>query len=105
MRDPHEAIVRLLAVIRKYLILGKQIQLSSTMHVVEGDEGNTHPIEVKLPVETYWKAEEMIKQAEYQLSAGEDSQTVKDTYMKLLKLLAPHCTTEKDRATVYDKIT
>jgi hypothetical protein len=45
------------------------------------------------------------KQAEYQLSSGEDPQTIKDTYMKLLKLLAPHCTTEKDRAIIYDKIT
>jgi len=92
--------------IRKYLILGKQIQLSSTMHVVSSDdESNAYPIEIKLPVETFWKAEEMIKQAEYQLSSGEDPQTIKDTYMKLLKLLAPHCTTEKDRATIYDKIT
>jgi hypothetical protein len=56
-------------------------------------------------VETFWKAEEMIKQAEYQLASGEDPQTVKDTYTKILKLLAPHCTTEKDRAILYDKIT
>lgn len=92
--------------IRKYLILGKQIQLSSTMHVVSGDDGhNAYPIEIKLPVETFWKAEEMIKQAEYQLASGEDPQTVKDTYTKILKLLAPHCTTEKDRAILYDKIT
>lgn len=90
--------------IRKYLILGKQIQLSSTMYVVSGEEGNTHPIEVKLPIETFWKAEEILKQAEYQLSSGEDSQMVQDTYTKLLKLLAPHCTTEKDRALIYDKI-
>ena len=76
------------------------------MHVVSSDEGsNANPIEVKLPVETFWKAEEMIKLAEYQLSSGEDPQTIKDTYTKLLKLLAPHCTTEKDRATIYDKIT
>lgn len=74
------------------------------MHVVSGEEGNTHPIEVRLPIETFWKAEEILKQAEYQLSSGEDSQIVHDTYNKLLKLLAPHCTTEKDRALIYDKI-
>lgn len=91
--------------IRKYLILGRQIQLSSSKHVVSGNEGNVYPIEIKLPVEIFWQAEEIIKLAEYQLSTGEDPQTVKDTYNKLLKLLAPHCISEKDRSLVYDKIT
>ncbi len=90
--------------IRKYLIIGKQIQLSSTKHVVSDDHGNVHPIEIKLPIETYWKAEEMLKHAEYQLSSGEDPQTVKESYIKVLKLLAPHCTSEKDRIAVFEKI-
>lgn len=73
--------------------------------MVSGNEGNVYPIEIKLPVEIFWQAEEIIKLAEYQLSTGEDPQTVKDTYNKLLKLLAPHCISEKDRSLVYDKIT
>jgi hypothetical protein len=91
--------------IRKYLILGKHIQLSSTKHDLSDSESGEYPVEIKLPIETFWKAEEMLKLAEYQLSSGEDPQTVKDTYSKILRLLAPHCITEKDRALIYDKIT
>jgi len=68
------------------------------------EDGATHPIEIKVPVETYWQAEELIKRAEYQLASGDDSQNVKETYLKVLKLLAPHCTSEKDRILIYDKI-
>ena len=90
--------------IRKYLIIGKQLILSSTRFEISREDGVPPPIEVKLPVEVLWQAQDILKKAELQLSTGEDQQTVKDTYTSLLKLLIPHCTSEKDRAWLYDNI-
>jgi len=91
--------------IRKYLIIGKQIALSSTRHEVSREDGVPHPMEVKIPVEILWQAQDIIKSAEFQQASGEDAQTVKNTYKTLIKLLAPHCTSEKDRQWLYEQIT
>lgn len=88
--------------IRKYLIIGKQITLSSTRFDMAGEDGTPGPIELRLPVDVLWKAQEFMKEAEIQLSSGEDPQTVKDTYARLIKLLTPYCASEKDRTWLYD---
>ncbi len=90
--------------IKKYLIIGKQVTLSSTRFEVIRDDDSPGPIEVKAPIEVFWKAQEILKEADLQISSGEGQQTVDDTYSKLLKLLAPHCTSEKDRMWVYQQI-
>jgi hypothetical protein len=91
-------------VIKKYLIIGKHITLSSTRFEVAREDDAPGPIEVRAPVDVIWKAQEILKEAEIQLSSGEGSQAIKDTYSRLLKLLAPHCTAEKDRLWVYQQI-
>jgi hypothetical protein len=91
-------------VIRKYLIIGKQISLSSARYEVTRDDGVPPPIEIKMPVEVLWQAQEILKKAESLISSGEDTQTVKDTYSKLLRLLIPHTTSEKDRAWLLDQV-
>jgi hypothetical protein len=91
-------------VIRKYLIIGKQITLSSARFDVTRDDGVPPPIEIKMPVEVLWQAQEILKKAESLISAGEDTQTIKDTYSKLLRLLIPHTTSEKDRAWLLDQV-
>jgi hypothetical protein len=90
--------------IRKFLIIGKQLILSSTRFEIAREDGVPPPIEVKLPVEVLWEAQEILKKAEHQLSNGEDTATVKDTYEKLIKLLLPHCVLEKDRVWLYEQI-
>jgi hypothetical protein len=52
-----------------------------------------------------WQAQDIIKNAEFQQASGEDAQTVKNTYKTLIKLLAPHCTSEKDRQWLYEQVT
>ena len=90
--------------IRKYLIIGKQVILTSTRFDIAREEGVPGPIEVKLPIEILWQAQEFLKIAELQLASGEDSHTVKDTYEKLLKLMIPYCALEKDRVWLYEQI-
>ena len=90
--------------IRKYLIIGKQITLSSARYEITREDGVPPPIEIKMPVEVLWQAQEILKKAENQLSSGEDTQTVKDTYSKLLRLLSPHTASEKDRAWLLDQV-
>jgi hypothetical protein len=90
--------------IRKYLIIGKQVVLTSTRFDLAREEGVPPPIEVKIPVEILWQAQEVLKSAELQLASGEDSHTVKDTYEKLLRMLIPYCSLEKDRVWLYEQI-
>lgn len=91
-------------VIRKYLILGRQLSLSSTRFEIALEEGAPGPIEVRAPVDVLWKAQELLKQSEIQISSGEDPHAIKETHTKVLKLLIPHCTSEKDRTWLYDFI-
>ena len=90
--------------IRKFLIIGKQVILTSIRFDISREEGVPPPIEVKLPVDILWQAQAILKNAELQLASGEDSHTVKDTYEKVLRLLIPYCTSEKDRAWLYEQI-
>ena len=90
--------------IKKYLIIGKQITLSSTRYEFAREDDAPGPIEIKAPVDVFWEAQEILKEADRQHSLGDGPQMVKDTYAKLLKLLAPHCTSEKDRVWVYQQI-
>jgi hypothetical protein len=90
--------------IRKYLIIGKQVILTSTRFDIAREDGVPGPIEVKLPIEVLWQAQDILKSAELQLSSGEDTHTVKDTYEKLLKMLIPYCSLEKDRVWLYEQI-
>jgi hypothetical protein len=91
-------------VIRKFLIIGKQITLSSTRFEVSRDDGVPPPIEIKMPVEVLWQAQDILKKAEHQSASGEDLQSVKDTYSDLIRLLIPHTTSEKDRAWLIDQV-
>ena len=90
--------------IRKYLIIGKQITLSSTRFEVNRDDGVPPPIEIRMPVEVLWQAQEILKKAEHQAASGEDVQSVKDTYSKLISLLIPYTSSEKDRTWLQDKV-
>lgn len=90
--------------IRKYLIFGKQLILSSTRFEIPREEGTPAPMEIKLPVEELWKAQEILKKVDLLQSTGEDAHTIKDEYSALLKLLIPYCTSEKDRAWLYEQV-
>lgn len=83
--------------IRKYLIFGKQVFLSSARRELQSDEDVPAPIEIRMPIEVFWDCEEIIRNAEYMQSTGEDPNRIKDTYTSLLKLVTPYAVLEKDR--------
>jgi hypothetical protein len=91
-------------VIRKYIIFGKQVFLSSSPREIQVGEDLASPIELKMPVEVLWDAEEIIKQAEYMLAISEDQAKVKDTYKELLRILTPYAVMEKDRLWLLEQI-
>jgi hypothetical protein len=91
-------------VIRKFLIIGKQITLTSTRFEIVREEGVPAPIEVRAPVEVFWEAQRLLKSAESLLAAGEDMNSVKDVYEKVLRVLIPHCSLEKDRVWMYEQV-
>ncbi len=90
--------------IRKYLIFGKQLVLSSTRFELPREDGVPGPIEVKLPVEELWKAQDILKNVDLLQATGEDPHTIKDSYQELLKLLIPYCVSEKDRSWIYEQV-
>ena len=83
--------------IRKYLIFGKQVFLSSTRRELQLEQEVHSPIEIKMPVEVLWKCNEILKDAEYLQSVNEDQNKIKDRYKVLLKLVTPYAVLEKDR--------
>lgn len=83
--------------IRKYLIFGKQVFLSSAPREVHADEEVQPNIELRMPIEVFWQCEEIIKNTEYMQSTNEDLNRVKDSYKLLLKVVTPYAVLEKDR--------
>lgn len=89
--------------IRKYLIFGKQVYLSSIRREVPSEEEVPGGIEVRIPLDILWKAQEILKQAEYLQSIGEEQSRILDTYKTLLTLMAPYAVLEKDRMWIYEQ--
>ncbi|MCX6125630.1 MAG: hypothetical protein NTV34_12925 [Proteobacteria bacterium] len=83
--------------IRKYIIFGKQVFLSSARREVQTEEETQEPIELRMPIDILWKCEVIIREAEFLQSMAEDPNKIKDTYKSLLKLVTPYAVFEKDR--------
>lgn len=88
--------------IRKYLVIGRQIQMSSKRN--ERKEENLRELEVLMPIETYWKIEKILKDTDYMIASGEDNVAIQDTYKRIFRLIVAYAVTEKDRAWLNDKI-
>ncbi len=83
--------------IRKYLIFGKQVFISSAKFEIQTDEAVPSPIELRLPIEIFWESEKLVKKAEFLQSMNEDANRIKDAYKELLVLVTPYAVLEKDR--------
>ncbi|MCX6117246.1 MAG: hypothetical protein NT027_06875 [Proteobacteria bacterium] len=77
--------------------------MSSAPREIQTGEDVPQPIELKLPLEVLWQAEEVIRSAEYMLSSSEDQSRIKDTYKKLLQILTPYAVSEKDRTWLFEQ--
>lgn len=90
--------------IRKYLIFGKQVYLSSIRREIPSEEELPSGIEVRVPLDVLWKGQDILKHAEYLQSIGEEQSRILDTYKTLLKLMAPYAVLEKDRLWLYEQL-
>lgn len=87
--------------IKKYLIYGKQIFLSSKRH----DEGESRKvIELSMPLQIFWDVEKLLKEAEYMISTNEDQVVLNSKYFQILKTVLPCVVYEKDRVWLNDRV-
>lgn len=82
--------------IKKVLVVGKNnIYITTKKPDAHLDQG--HAIEVEMPVEEYWKLEEILKQALYLQSAGESGSDIFSQYKRVFNICAIYAVNEKDR--------
>ena len=87
--------------IRKFLICGKQVYLQNKKMESFNEIGTV--VELIMPIEKFWEAEELMKTANYLLASGEPGSDVIAAYKKVFVLCAPFAVTEKERFWLYDK--
>lgn len=88
--------------IRKYLVVGKQIYMSSKRQ--EKKDESLRELEVLLPIETFWKIEKILKESDYMIASGDDHVAVQDTYRRIFSLIVAFAVSEKDRAWLNERI-
>ena len=87
--------------IRKYLVCGKQLYIQSKKFDALQEIGQI--VELFMPIEKYWEAEDLMKNANYLLASGEPNSDIVAAYKKVFALCAPFAVTEKERIWLYDK--
>lgn len=87
--------------IRKYLICGKQLFLSSKK--IEGPE-KAQVCELLLPLAIYWELEKLFKKADYLNSTSEEAVVVNDLYNEILRRVNQYAVFEKDRQWISERL-
>ncbi len=85
--------------IKKYLIVGKQVYLQTKKPESAGEQTTT--IELLLPVEQFWQIEERLRITHYMQASAEPHGEVVGSLRDLFKLCAPYAVAEKDRTWLY----
>lgn len=88
--------------IRKYLVVGKQIFMTSKK--LEDQSAKIPTVELLLPINLYWELEALMKRIDYLQSAGEDPVLINDHYQQLYRKVVKYVVSEKDRILVQQKI-
>ena len=87
--------------IKKFLICGKQLYFQSKNMESFAELGNV--VELIMPIQVYWSAENQMKYANYLIAAGDASAEVMAIYKKIFTICAPYAMFEKDRNWMYMK--
>lgn len=86
--------------IRKYLICGKkQIYLQSKNVESYTDIGRV--VELLMPVRDFWSLENLVKNVNYLMAAGEPANEIVTSYRKVLRHSARFAVRELDRSWLY----
>ncbi len=54
-------------------------------------------IELQLPIKSFWEVESDLKNIDYMLTAHEDSVTINDRVLRLMRKVEPYAVAERDR--------
>ena len=81
--------------IRKYLIVSKQLFISATK--VEDEQGNIYNIDLLMPLDVYWEIKSEIKNADYILASRGEISDVQAIYRKICQKAAAYAVYEHDR--------
>ncbi len=87
--------------IKKVLVFGKQVYMVSQKPDASAEQGAM--VDLLMPVETYWKAEELLNQMNYLQASGETQSEIFAVIRKLIQLCLPYVQTEKSRKVLTDK--
>ena len=88
--------------IKKVLMCGRPVFFAKQKKEVLGRDYMA--VEVEFPIETFWKIEQSIKDADFLLANGKEQLEINDLYKKIYKECAPFAVSEKDRIWLYQKI-
>lgn len=88
--------------IRKFLVCGKQIFLSSKK--LEDTAAKTPVLELLLPITLFWEVEKVLQRIDYLIAAGEDPVLVNEQVRKIFKKVVKYVVLEKDRVFLHDKL-
>ena len=88
--------------IRKFLICGKQVFLSSKR--LDDPASKTPVLELLLPITLFWDVEKLLQRIDYLSAAGEDQVLVHEHVRKIYKKVVKYAVLEKDRIFLQDKV-
>ena len=85
--------------IHKFLIVSKQLMMSSTK--VENEQNTLYNIDLMLPLGVYWQISDLLAKADYLVSSDEHAADVHELYKKVFRQTAPYAVFENDRVWLY----
>lgn len=88
--------------LKKFLVKqGKNMYLASAKP--PQDSGTEHVLALHLPLDVFWKLEDMMLETQFLLSSGAIGASVLDSYKDIFRVSAPYAVHERDRAWLYEQ--
>ena len=83
--------------------MGRQIYYTASKAGLDHEEG-IRVIDLELPLRVFWDSERILRYADYLIASSEENVEIRDYYARLLRLIAPFATNEKDRNWLYERL-
>lgn len=87
--------------IQKVLVCGKQVYMASQKPDSSAEPGVI--VDLLMPIEAYWKAEEFLNQMNYLQASGETVSEINAVIRKIIALCIPYVMNEKSHKLLSDK--
>ncbi len=90
--------------IRKYLVCGKQVFLSSKKLEDTGQKVPVPVLELLLPINLFWDVEKLVQRLDYLIAANEDPVLITEQTRRIFQRVMKYAVTEKDRTFLQEKL-